>query len=133
MEEEGSYNTVQAVYLGVGLCSVFATALVTYVFVSSRRMRKDHASNMIQVITVCDLCYTLKFLVSAIVYFSYYDGGHVPPALLRESFHFLKDDCATAAAYGQFWGMASICWNACWCFDYLCVLVNPMRNTSKQR
>ena len=51
----------------------------------------------------------------------------------RASFHIFADNCMSSSAYGQFMGMASISWNACWTFDFLCVLSNPLRNTASQR
>ena len=125
-KDQDSYGSVVAVYIGLGLASLVATLVVAAVSTSSARLRRDHYSAMILTITLCDLLYTLKFFVAAVAW----AAGRRDA---RSSFHLLADDCMSASAYGVFTGLACISWNAAWIFDFLCVLVNPMRNTAAQR
>lgn len=125
-DDVDTYGDVVPWYIGFSIVSVLATSLVTLVSTSSARIRSDHYSIMIQIITTCDLLYTLKFLVSAMAWVA----GRTDA---RSSFHLFGDDCMSAAAYGIFTGLACISWNAAWIFDFLCVLVNPLRNTAAQR
>jgi hypothetical protein len=124
--EPSHYGEAVPVYIVVSLLSVLATSLVTLVSTSSRRLRGDHHSVMIQTITVCDLLFTLKFLIAAIAWAAGKQDA-------RSSFHLFADNCMSAAAYGVFTGLASTSWNAAWVVDFLCVLINPLRNTAAQR
>ena len=101
------YARVAPVYIGVGLLSVLCTVVINAMYWLTPRLRHDHASTVINTVTTCDLLYTLKFLVSAIVW----QAGARDE---RDSFHVVPDDCLSSVAYGQFFGMAAISWNACW-------------------
>ena len=90
------------------------------------RLHRDHAATLILIMTLMDFLYTIKFLVGELAWV----GGARAD---RDSFQLIPDDCMTSTAYGQFMGMASISWNACWTFDFLCVLANPLRNPAAQR
>jgi hypothetical protein len=125
-EDPDVYDSVADVYIGVSFVSVLFTLIVAVVSMSSDRLRRDHYSSMVFTITVCDLLYTLKFLVSAAAW----DAGYKNE---RSSFHLIQDDCMSATAYGIFTGLACVSWNAAWTIDFLCVLINPMRNTASQR
>ena len=125
-DDVDSYGGVVAVYIALGLASVLATLVVAAVSTSSARLRRDHYSSMILIITLCDLLYTLKFVVSAVAW----AAGRRDS---RASFHLLADNCMSSTSYGVFTGLACISWNAAWIFDFVCVLVNPMRNTAAQR
>ena len=125
-DDVDAYSGVVAVHISLGLASVLATLVVAAVSTSSARLRRDHYSSMILIITLCDLLYTLKYVVSAVAW----AAGRRDA---RASFHLLADNCMSATSYGVFTGLACISWNAAWIFDFVCVLVNPMRNTAAQR
>ena len=117
-----TYAAVVPYYIATGFVSLVLTLVIVFMYACSARMRRDHASTVVTIVTVCDLLYTLKFLVSALAW----RGG----ADDRDSFHLFDDNCLSSVAYGQFFGMAAISFNACWVFDFLAVLVNPLRNTA---
>jgi hypothetical protein len=125
-EDPDVYDAVADTYIGVSFVSVVSTLIVAIVSMSSDRLRRDHYSSMVFTITLCDLLYTMKFLVSAAAW----DAGYRNE---RSSFHLIEDDCMSATAYGIFTGLACISWNTAWIIDFLCVLINPMRNTASQR
>jgi 1-phosphatidylinositol-4-phosphate 5-kinase len=118
-----AYAQIAPFYLSVGFFSVVLTGIVTLMYMCSPRMQRDHASTVVFIVTVCDLLYSLKFLVSALAW----GGGSDDD---RDSFHFIPDNCLSAVAFGQFFGMAAISFNACWVYDFVAVLLNPLRNTA---
>ena len=118
----GVYASVVPYYLGVGIISVSLAVVIYVLFACSRRQRTDHAGALITIITVCDALYTLKFFLSAL----FWNGGTDD----RRSFHLFDDDCESSVAYGQFFGMAAISFNACLVYDFVAVLSNPLRNTA---
>lgn len=109
-DDEGSeksvrFSMIAPVYLAAGFLSIVSTAVITWLYMTTPSLRNEHASTMIQIITICDLMFTLKFTTSALVY--EIDSGDQ-----RRSFHLFADRCLSAAAYEQFWGMAVIAWNS---------------------
>eukprot|EP01138_Halocafeteria_seosinensis_P013084 gb/GECG01013362.1/.p1 GENE.gb/GECG01013362.1/~~gb/GECG01013362.1/.p1 ORF type:complete len:1282 (+),score=146.46 gb/GECG01013362.1/:1-3846(+) len=120
------FEMVAPFYLSLGILSLIGASVITWLYFTTKSLRWEHASTMIQIITVCDLLFTLKFTVSALAF--ELDEGDA-----RRSFHILDDGCRTAAAYEQFFAMAVIGWNSCWMFDFVCVLRNPLRNTQAFR
>jgi len=118
-----TYALIAPYYLGVGAVSLVLTLVVALMFACAPKLRRDHAATVVFIVTVCDALYTLKFFVSALAW----SGGSDDD---RDSFHFIPDNCFTAVAFGQFFGMAAISFNACWVFDFLAVLTNPLRNTA---
>lgn len=61
-------------------------------------------SRLILFITLADIAFALKYLLTAVAWLA---GARADNA----SFGFILDECRTAAAWGQFWAMASASWN----------------------
>lgn len=120
------YAQLVPIYISLGLLSFILSCTINLVYWSSPKMRRDHASTIINTITICNMLYTSKYLVTAFFWLIGLRDG-------SRSFHIIPDHCLTSSAFGQFVGMAATSWNACWTYDFLCVLVNPLRNTATQR
>jgi hypothetical protein len=124
MAAEVSYGDVAGIHIGVGVLSLIGGAVILAMFEWDRRLASDQLGKMIWYMTVCDVLYTLKFFVSAVVW-------EVGLRNDRSSFHLIPDDCFTSAAYGMFLSMAIISWNACWVIDLLVTLSRPLASTRK--
>jgi hypothetical protein len=106
-----------------GAASLLLAGAMSLLHAWSPRLRDDHHATLLQYIIFSEALYSLKYFVSAL----FWAAGFLDD---RASFHVIPDDCFTSVAYGQFFGMAAISWNACWMVDILFTLFQPLRNTA---
>lgn len=124
--ESGDFAVFAPLYIVFGMLSLLGGLAVALVLLRTPAIQRDHASRLILIITLVDVAFTLKYVVSAAAW----EAGHTDP---RRSFHLFADNCLSSAAYGQFFAMACVSWNFVWIFDFVCVLFNPLRNTASNR
>jgi hypothetical protein len=85
-----SFDTLLLPHLLAGSLSLVGAAAVTSVFCCHRTLHRDHSSLLIQIITICDVLYTIKYTVTAIAWLA---GDHAADT----SFHLFADNCAASA------------------------------------
>jgi hypothetical protein len=122
-DDDALYSLVVPVHAFFGACSLLLSAAMSLMFAWSPRLRDDHHAALLQYIIFTEALYSLKFSLSALLWVAGFLDA-------RASFHVVPDNCLTAVAYGQFFGMAAISWNACWMVDILFTLFQPLRNTA---
>jgi hypothetical protein len=119
--EAEMYAKVAPTYVVFGLPS-----LIFWWLMSLRHAwypNKEHGLTLVYMMLACEAAYSFKFILSALFWLAGFKDG-------RASFHVVPDNCALSVAYGQFFGMAAISWNACWMTDVLVTLFLPLRNSA---
>lgn len=98
------FSTLSPLYLTFGVLSLVGTLCITWLYLTTPNLRKEHSSTMIQILTIFDFAYTLKFTFTALFY-------EIHPLGKRHSFQLINDNCRSAAIYEQVFGMAVVAWN----------------------
>lgn len=103
-----TYPELAPVYIaGAGLSIISAVYAVLRSKKDGKRLLKPSPSSFILVLTLLDLCYALKFAVSAIAWYA----QNCPPNDERRSFHLWDDDCFVSVVYEQAVGMLCVSLN----------------------
>jgi hypothetical protein len=125
VEKMSTYGTVAPVYVGGAALSLLSAL---YALRLSRRQGKrltlTSPSALILILTFLDVLYSLKFAVSALVWYALGSSS----ADNRKSFHAFDDDCLSSVIYEQFIGMACISLNVVWPLGARAALLNPARS-----
>lgn len=118
------YEDVVNIHIVTGTLSIIGGLLILAMFAWDRRLGKKQMGMIVWLITLCDMAYTLKFLVPAVLWqFGFRNE--------RDSFHVVPDNCLSSAVYGMLFSMAIISWNACGIIDLLITISRPLFSTRK--
>lgn len=117
-----SFRDLVPIYASGGTLSVVLMLTLSAIWIFSPTLRHDHSSQMIQMLTLCDLVYTLKYTIGALAW----TGGYNDET---RSLNIFEDNCMISTLWGQIVGMASISFNAAWIVDFIGVIRKPLRST----
>lgn len=117
-----AYADVNWIHVGAGTISIIAVSFLMWI-IHARPELAASRGQLINSLTLVDLCFTLKYTVSS--YFWVAGASHTG------SFNLLDDHCAIASAWEQFFALAVIILNGCWFLDIALTVRNPMANTNK--
>lgn len=95
-------------YIILGWLSVGSTCIIAFLHVSNKEVRGDPSSKFILLITLADLLYSLKFMISAIAFIV----GNNDDTHDRDSFHLVDDQCLSAVIVETFTSATSVSLNA---------------------
>ncbi len=123
-DDTGTYDSIVDVHLYTGCLSFVGGFLVLGMFWWDKRLRQEQLGKMVQIITICDLLYTVKFVAGAV-------SWHMGLRDERDSFHIFPDNCLSSAVYGMLLSTAIVAWNACWLVDLVITITRPLSSTRK--
>ncbi|KAA0178006.1 hypothetical protein FNF27_00554 [Cafeteria roenbergensis] len=123
-DDTSTYDSIVDVHLYTGCLSFVGGFLVLGMFWWDKRLRQEQLGKMVQIITICDLLYTVKFVAGAV-------SWHMGLRDERDSFHIFPDNCLSSAVYGMLLSTAIVAWNACWLVDLVITITRPLSSTRK--
>ncbi|KAA0171984.1 hypothetical protein FNF28_00301 [Cafeteria roenbergensis] len=123
-DDTSTYDSIVDVHLYMGCLSFVGGFLVLGMFWWDKRLRQEQLGKMVQIITICDLLYTVKFVAGAV-------SWHMGLRDERDSFHIFPDNCLSSAVYGMLLSTAIVAWNACWLVDLVITITRPLSSTRK--